>query len=268
MSTSSGKYTSKLTDQHILILGGTSGIGFCVAEAALEHGANIIISSSNPDKLERSVARLKEAYPIQSEKQSIITHVCDLADAANIDANLEALFQVATKGGSIKLNHVVTTAGDPLQLPSLSDLKPEQIYRGLNVRFIAPAMLAKYITKYVELSPASSYTMTGGLRAHKPAPGWALAGASASAVEGLARGLAIDLKPVRVNVVSPGAVHTELFSLFPKEALDGILQGFRDLSTTGTVAKPEDLAESYIYIMKDHFVTGTVIDSNGGAHLV
>lgn len=268
MATSSLKYTSKLANQHVLILGGTSGIGFCVAEAALEHGANIAISSFNQSKLDKTVARLKEAYPTQSEKQRITTHVCNLADVANLDANLEALFQAATNGGAIKLNHVVTTAGDALQLPAVSEITPESIYSSMNVRFIAPAMMAKYVAKYVESSPTSSFTMTGGMRSHKPAPGWSLVTAVGSAVEGLGRGLAVDLKPIRVNVVSPGAVHTELFSNFPQEALGAILQKMRDQSTTGTVGRPEDLAESYIYLMKDQFVTGTVVDSNGGALLV
>lgn len=268
MATPTLKYTSKLANQRVLILGGTSGIGFCVAEAALEHGAHLVISSSNQSNLDRTVARLTEAYPSQVEKYPVITHVCDLSDVANLDANLNALFQAATAGGTVKLNHVVTTAGDALKLPSLPELTPGLINSGMNVRLIAPAIMAKYIQKHVELSPASSFTMTGGVRSRKPAPGWFLATAVTAGIEGLARGLALDLKPLRVNVVAPGAVQTELFDMFPKEQKKVILQQFKDQSTTGTVGRPEDVAESYIYLMKDHFVTGTVIDSHGGALLV
>ncbi|KAJ5089820.1 hypothetical protein N7532_008504 [Penicillium argentinense] len=262
------KYTSKLANQRVLVLGGTSGIGFCVAEAALEHGAHLVISSSNQEKLDRTVKRLKESYPSQTEKQTITTHVCDLSDAVSLDANIQSLFQAATNGGTVKLNHVVTTAGDMLKRPSLEEVTPEIIYSGMNVRFVAPAIMAKYIQKYVEPSTSSSFTVTGGVRSHKPAPGWSVVSAVGSAVEGLARGLAVDLKPIRVNVVSPGAVHTELFSLFPKEQLDAMLEFFRNSSVTGTVGKPEDLAESYIYLMKDQFITGSIIESNGGALLV
>ena len=267
MAAPSRKYTSKLANQRVLILGGTSGIGFCVAEAALEHGAHLIISSSNQSKLDKTVARLKEAYPSQTEKQTITTHVCDLNDVANLESNLEALFQAATAGGTVKLNHIVSTAGDALKMPSLEEMKVNDIHAGMHVRFVAMAMIAKFIPKYMETSPASSFTFTGGVRGRKPAPGWSIITAVSTAVEGLARGLALDLKPVRVNVVAPGAVNTELFSNFPKEALDAILQQFREGSTTGTVGKPEDLAESYIYLMKDQFVTGSVIESNGGTLL-
>lgn len=268
MATPSLKYTNKLAGQRVLILGGTSGIGFGVAEAALEHGANLVISGSKQSKLDKTVERLKEAYPTQTQKQTIATHVCDLSDAANLDANFEALFQAATVGGTVKLNHVVTTAGDALQLPPLTGITADVVQTSMNVRFVAPAVMAKYIPKYVENSPASSFTMTGGVRGRKPAPGWSLATAVSCAAEGLARGLALDLKPIRVNVVSPGAVHTELFSGFPKEQLDVMLQMFKEGSTTDTVGRPEDLAESYIYLMKDQFVTGSVIESNGGALLV
>lgn len=268
MASPSLKYTNKLAGQRVLILGGTSGLGFCVAEAAIEHGANVVISSSNQAKLDKTVARLKEAYPAQTEKQTITTHVCDLSDSSNLDANFEALFQTATVGGSIKLNHVVTTAGDALSLPPLSEFTSELVQKSMHVRFVAPAVMAKYIEKYVEKSPSSSFTMTSGVRGRKPAPGWSLATSVGAATEGLTRGLALDLKPIRVNAVSPGAVFTEMFGSLPKENLDGLLEIFKNSSTTGTVGRPEDLAESYIYLMKDQYATGSVVESNGGTLLV
>jgi len=261
------KYTSKLANQRVLILGGSSGIGFAVAEAALEYGAHIILSSSNQSKLDSAVERLKTAYPAQTSTQTIIAHVCDLSDAANLDTNLESLFQAATANGTHKLNHVVTTAGDPVHAPSVNDICAQDIYNAMNVRLVAPAVMAKFIPKYVESSPSSSLTLTGGLRGRKPAPGWSIVTAGSSAIEGLARGLALELAPVRVNTVAPGAVKTEMWDSLPKEILETLLQGFKDQATTGTVAKPEDLAESYIYLMRDHFVTGSVIESNGGALL-
>ena len=87
-------------------------------------------------------------------------------------------------------------------------------------------------------------------------------------MEGLMRGLAVDLKPLRVNVVSPGAVETELFSAIPQDTRDRVLDFYRSTSTTGTVGTPQDLAEAYLYVMKDRFITGSVVESNGGRLLV
>ncbi|GFF53775.1 uncharacterized oxidoreductase YkvO [Aspergillus udagawae] len=224
--TSATKYSSKLVNQRVLIFGGTSGIGFCVAEAAIENG-------SNTAKLEKAVARLREA-----------------------------------NNGASKINHVVFTAGDALDFPELVDLTPDLIQKSGVVRFVAPLMVAKYIRQYMDLTTTSSFTLTGGLRAHKPAPGWSLVSGWAAGVEGLVRGLALDLKPLRVNMVSPGAVQTELFSRFPSEQLEGFLKMLKNQSTTGTVGRPEDVAEAYLYLMKDQFVSGSIVETNGGALLV
>lgn len=265
--TTTTKYTSKLANQHVLVLGGTSGIGFCVAEAALEHGARVIIASSKQSKLDKTVARLKESYPTQTEQQPILAYVCDLSDIRNLDTNLDSLLRAATVGGTVKLNHIVTTAGNAVNVPALSDVTVEDIYRSMDVRLVAPSILAKYIPKYVEKSSKSSFTVTGGMFSRRPYPGCTLLATVTSAVEGLARGLAQDVKPVRVNAVAPGAVLTEHHSGHSPEALDDLLKQFRDGTLTGTVARPEEVAESYIYAMKDPFLTGTVIDSSGGGLL-
>jgi NAD(P)-dependent dehydrogenase (short-subunit alcohol dehydrogenase family) len=267
MASTSLKYTSKLQNSRVLIIGGTSGLGFAVAEAALEHGADIIISSSNPAKLEKTIERLKTTYPSQAEKQRIVTHACNLSEASNLDSNLEILLKAATDNGATKLNHIVFTAGDALVRPALKDITPDVINKANTVRYIAPMMLAKHISNFMEISPASSYILTGGATSHKPRPGWPLGAGLAAGVEGLMRGLAVELKPVRVNLVQPGAVHTELFAGFPAEQLDNILQSFANAGLTGTVGTPEDLAEAYIYLMKCHFATGSIVEANGGYYL-
>ncbi|KAJ5645330.1 NAD(P)-binding protein [Penicillium longicatenatum] len=264
MSTSSLKYTSKLANQRVLIFGGSSGLGFAVAEAALEYGAHVILSSSNQSKLDIAVNRLKVIYPSQTSTQTVITHVCDLSDVANLDTNLESLFKAATANGTHKLNHIISTAGGPVNMPSLNDIHAHGVYSAMNLRLVAPAVMAKFIPKYMEPSPLSSLTLTGGVIGRKPSPGWSVITDITSGIGGLARGLALELAPVRVNTVAPGAVNTKLWDLFPKQIVGPALQQFKDQSTTGTIGGPEDLAESYIYLMRDHFITGSVIESSGG----
>lgn len=91
----------------------------------------------------------------------------------------------------------------------------------------------------------------------------------ATGLHGLTRNLALDLKPIRVNLVSPGVVETELWdSSFDQETKKKHLEGVSEHVPTGRVAQPEDVAEAYLFLMKDPSVTGTVIDSNSGALLV
>ncbi len=89
-----------------------------------------------------------------------------------------------------------------------------------------------------------------------------------SAIEGLTRGLAIDLKPIRVNVVSPGPVLTELFDGIAPNRREAALEGMRKGTVLGKLGRPEDIAEAYLYAMRDGFCTEQVLGSDGGRLLV
>lgn len=90
-----------------------------------------------------------------------------------------------------------------------------------------------------------------------------------SAKEGMARGLAVDLKPVRVNCVSPGAIDTELFDRFgSRGSREQIVEMYKNKTLVKRIGKPEDIAEAYLYLMRDGFVTGTTLLSDGGYVLV
>ncbi len=112
-------------------------------------------------------------------------------------------------------------------------------------------------------------TLTTGTISQKPLKGgWTIASITGSGLHGLTRQLAIELAPIRVNLVSPGLVDTELWDPMGKEMLAGIKKSTEDMMPTGRVAQPEDIAESYLYLMKDANITGTVISTNSGALLV
>lgn len=254
------KYTSKLHDSRVLIFGGTSGMGFCVAEAAIEHGADVCICGSKQAKLEGAISRLQAAYPDSASKVS--GHVCDLSQPDALESNLETALQFASADSMI--DHIVFTSGDAVNIVPIAEATVETILKTGNIRFLGPLILAKLAPKYLSAGPKSSITLTGGTMSHKPTKNWTLMAAWGSGIEGMTRGLAVDLAPIRVNMVSPGAVHTELFDDIPAERLDGVLQGFRDGTLLGTVGTPENLAEAYLYPMKDQFVTGKIIESDGG----
>ena len=259
-TSSSTKYTAKLSNHRVLILGGTSGIGFAVAEACVEHGAFVFISSSRQAKLENAIERLKSSYPDSASR--IAGQTCDLAQTQQQEANLHALMGFAS--ADCKLDHIVFTAGNALKRVPIAEATPATILEGGNVRFLGALMLAKLAPKYMSDGPKSSITLTGGSMSTKPAKGWTVMASWGAAGEGMTRGLAVDLAPIRVNMVSPGAVHTELFGDIPKDRLDSVLQSFKEAALTNEVGRPEDLAEAYLYVMKDHFITGAILESNGG----
>ncbi len=82
------------------------------------------------------------------------------------------------------------------------------------------------------------------------------------------RNLALDLKPIRVNLINPGGVETELWNFVPEQQRKGMLEDLGKKCATGSVGRVEDVAEAYLYCMKDRNVTGSVINSNGGHYLM
>lgn len=260
MSSSSRKFSTKLEGVRILILGGTSGIGFSIAEESLEQGALVTVASSKAIKVEQALSKLRASYP--SLSANITGYTCDLSSEETLEANIENLLRSTASVGLI--SHIVTTAGDAIKLAPIAELTLGDVSKMGTVRFMAPLMIAKHAPKYMEPGPGSSLTLTGGINSHRPAKNWVVPAAWGSGIEGIARGLAVDLAPIRVNVVNPGAVHTELFDDIPKEALEGILEGFREGTLVGRVGKPEDLAEAYLCSMRCDFMTGAVLNVDGG----
>ncbi|KAN0098929.1 putative short-chain dehydrogenase [Hyaloscypha variabilis] len=263
MASPSYKFIHKLQGKRVLIFGGTSGIGYAVAEGCIEHGSTVIISGSNAAKLQATVERLESSYPSLPSSQ-VITHACDLSNKETLDSKIQALLSTITDGGKNKLDHLVFTAGDPRTLTSVSNFSIENFEKNQIVRNLAPLVIAKYLPQYLDKSPDSSYTLTGGFITTKPPPGFGLHAASGGLIEGISRGLAVDLAPVRVNVVAPGVIKTEALKGLPEQALVGLAG-----ATTGKrLGRPEDVAEAYLYCMKDGFVTGSIIHSNGGRFML
>lgn len=123
----------------------------------------------------------------------------------------------------------------------------------------------------MHVAPASSIIFTGGVTSTKPLPDWSALVGWGGAKEALVRGLAIDLKPIRVNMVVPGAVHTGLLVNMGgglEETLKGILEMYRNMTLTGAVGLPEDITEAYLWLMKDPGATGNTVLSDSGYLLV
>lgn len=219
------------------------------------------ISSSNPENITFALSRLKTAFP--SLSSNIHGHPCDLSNPATIESNVENLLKATAGEG--KIDHIVSTAGDSAEQIPLAKLTVEDVQQRGMVRFIGPLIIAKHAPKYLSPGPKSSITLTSGTLGARPMKGATLGPAYGSAVEGLMRGLAVDLAPTRVNVVSPGAVNTELFSKrFGEEKLEGVLKMFADQTLVGRVGNPEELAEAYVYLMSCEFVSGITMQVDGG----
>ncbi|KAL5416231.1 hypothetical protein PMIN06_002158 [Paraphaeosphaeria minitans] len=256
-------HPNRLHNAHVLVFGGTSVIGYGVASMALSNGAIVTISGSAQPKVDAKVAELQSLYP----SANVNGIPLDLADIAKLEANLKALFEKATNGGQQKLDHIVHCAGDALLLPKIHEVSADNALQGFHVRWLAPVLIGKWLATgtYMNAATSSSFTFTGGSNTAKPMEGWSLGASWGGALEGLMRGLAVDLKPIRVNLMVPGAIDTPMFQKFldgvGKEKEADIKKAYTLLQTWGDV---RDIAEGYGWFMRDHYVTGTIASSGGG----
>ncbi|TVY83966.1 Short-chain dehydrogenase/reductase ATR9 [Lachnellula suecica] len=253
----SQKY-NKLAGKHILIIGGTSGIGYAVAEASIESNARVTISSSSAARVESSIASIKKAYSSADVKG----YTCDLSKST-VESDLEALFK---QTGNV--DHIVFTAGDAPAIMALKDVSYDSIIAAGQIRFTAALLAAKVGAKHLNKGPDSSIVFTSGTIAERPTPNWTTIASYAAALLGMTRNLAIDLAPIRVNLVMPGSTDTELWNGLPDEHKQAIFKSIAGKVPTGHVGKPEEVAEAYLWLMKDSNVTGFVARSDSGANIV
>ncbi|KAJ5826135.1 hypothetical protein N7474_003273 [Penicillium riverlandense] len=254
--------TNKLANKNILLIGGTSGIGFAVAQQAFESGANVTISSSSEERVSNALDRLRASNPARASAAR--SYVADLSIREKLEKTIEDLLKYTAEPSPI--DHIVFTAGNVPPLVPLAEASFDIFEAFLTVRFFGAMMVGKFASKYMAPSKCSSITLTTGTQSKKPS--FWLPPAVAGAVEGLMKGLAITLTPIRVNAVSPGFILTELTERMPKGILERNVEKHKLQSLTKDVGHPEDTAEAYLYLMKDYFATGSTVATNGGVWLV
>ncbi|MBM3559266.1 MAG: SDR family oxidoreductase [Alphaproteobacteria bacterium] len=237
-----------IAGQTVVLIGGASGIGFATAQAALAAGARTVITSVEAGQLAAALGRLGGGATGQ---------VLDVTREDDVAAFLAEVGQ---------LDHLVTTAGDPLTRTHVLEQPTDAARRSFEIRFWGQYFAAKHAAP--RLRPGGSITFTTGLAGQRATPGIVVLGAVCGAVEVLARGLAVELALVRVNVVCPGVVETGLWNAIPDETRRAFYARTAAELPIGRVVRPEDLAEACLYFMRNGYSTGTVVVSDGGEAVV
>ena len=235
--------------KRIVIIGGTSGIGYAVAEAAVRDGAHVVVASSNPEKVDSAVKRLSNG-----------------ATGAVIDVTSESAVEAAfAKIGP--LDHLVTTAGDwKARRGPVGEMDLDAAKWNFAVRFWGALAAVKHAQKHI--AAGGSITLTDGMVAHRPSKGSAVATAMAGAVEHLTRGLAVDLAPIRVNCVCPGLILTGVWDSIPADRRAEQLERMTKRQPLPRAGEPAEAAEAYLYLMRGGYTTGQVLHVDGGSSVV
>jgi NAD(P)-dependent dehydrogenase (short-subunit alcohol dehydrogenase family) len=180
----------------------------------------------------------------------------DIADEADVVRMLDAAGE---------FDHLVATAVDAAYQP-ITELALDEAQRVLRSKLVGALLLSKHAGR--RINPSGSLTFTSGIAAYRPSPGGAVVAAVNGALDSLARALAIELAPVRVNVVSPGWVDTPVWDAVAGARKDSVLASMAERLPVGRVGKTTDLAPAYIFLMQSEYTTGSVVHVDGGHRLV
>ncbi len=234
-----------LKDKRIVVLGGTSGIGFATAEAAAREGAEIVVASSRQASIDRALA----ALPRGASGQQV-----DFADEQQVHDLFDRLGPI---------DHLVFTAGESLKLGALADTSLELARRFFEIRYWGAVMAVKYASPHIR--PGASIVLSSGMAGRRPRKGWTIAASICGATESLTRALAVELAPIRVNLVCPGLVKTALWDNMAAPDRDAMYARASQSLPVGRAGEAADLAEAYLYLMRCGFSTGQVVIVDGGA---
>jgi NAD(P)-dependent dehydrogenase (short-subunit alcohol dehydrogenase family) len=237
-----------LDGRRVVVLGGTSGIGFATAQAAQRKGAAVAVASSRQQRVDRALASLDRGAE---------GHVVDLSDEAQVRRFFEHF-------GAF--DHLVYTAGETLRLETLDAVQLDHARDFVNIRFWGAFMAVKYGSPHIRAG--GSITLTNGVAGLRPRKGRTVVASICGAMEALTRALAVELAPIRVNAVCPGVVRTELWNDMTESDRDSLYRNVAQSLPVGRIGEPEDLAHAYVYLMQEGYSTGQVIVVDGGAVLI
>jgi NAD(P)-dependent dehydrogenase (short-subunit alcohol dehydrogenase family) len=236
------------SQQRVVVLGGSSGLGLAVAREVVAQGAGAVIASSNADRVKQAIATLGGKAE---------GHTLDLAD----EQAIQSFFQ---KLGDF--DHLVFTAGDTLQLNGLEATDLKKARHAFEVRYWAVLAAVKYASSHIR--KGGSIVLTTGIAGERPHKGWTLAASVCGAIVSLTRALAVELAPIRVNAVSPGVVRTDLWKNMPEKDRNSMFESMGKALLVGRVGEASDIARAYLFLMQEGYSTGQTIVVDGGGVLI
>jgi NAD(P)-dependent dehydrogenase (short-subunit alcohol dehydrogenase family) len=238
----------ELEDRKVVVIGAGSGIGRSVAVAASQAGARVVLAGRTQETLEATAALLSGPADLR------------VVDAA-VEEEVVAFFQAVGR-----FNHLVSTASQGVAGP-IAKLEAAAIERAFTAKLWAPIFLVKHGAPLI--SPDGSFAFFSGIRAARPAAGTSITSLVNGGLEAFARAMAVELGPVRVNVISPGIVDSGPFwDRLGAEGRERMFSDFATKSPARRVGRPEDLAAAALFAIANPFLTGAVLAVDGGGLLM
>jgi NAD(P)-dependent dehydrogenase (short-subunit alcohol dehydrogenase family) len=236
-----------LTGQTVVVLGGSAGIGLETARRARAEGADVILAARDPERLEKAAA----------EVGAVRTAAFDVTDWAALDRFFAGLPEV--------IDHVMVTGPGPYYGP-LAELDRERAHLDFDRHIWLAVAIAQRAVGRVR--PGGTLLFMGGTGGRSRAPGMSLIAAATAAQPALIANLAVEVAPIRVNLIAAGFVDTPLSAALLGDGLEARRAQLRAILPTGRVVGPADVAALAVHIMINTALTGATYDIDGGQQLV
>jgi len=251
MSTATGssflQREPQLLGQTVVVIGGSAGIGLETARFARAEGAKLVLAARNPDALGRAASELGAQQ----------TAAFDATDFAQLERFFNEL--------PAQIDHVLVTGPGPYYAP-LAEFDFDKGRQEVEAHLFLPMQVARMARKKVRAG--GTLLFIGGTGGRHTAPGMALIGALTAAMPALVRNLALEIAPVRVNLIAAGFVDTPLSASLLGNQLDARREQLRTTLPIGRVVGPADIAALAVHIMTNTTLTGGTYDIDGGQQLV
>jgi NAD(P)-dependent dehydrogenase (short-subunit alcohol dehydrogenase family) len=236
----------KLAGQTVVVIGGSAGIGLETARLARAEGAGVVVTARDPERLKQAGAELGA--------EIAAFDATDFGELARFFAGLPA-----------PIDHVLVTGPGPYYAP-LPDFDVDAARRDLESHVLLPIEVARNAAGKVR--PGGTLLFMGGTGGRRTSVGFALIGALTAAGPALVRNLALELAPVRVNLIAAGFVDTPLSATLLGDQLDARREELRSTVPIRRVVGPVDIATLAVHLMVNTAVTGATYDIDGGQQLV
>jgi NAD(P)-dependent dehydrogenase (short-subunit alcohol dehydrogenase family) len=236
----------KLLGQTVVVIGGSAGIGFETARRARDEGAKVILTGRNPERLQRAA----------SELDALSTAAFDAADPALLERFFRDLSTI---------DHVMVTAGRPYY-GRLVDMDFTQVRSLLGSHLLLALHVAHNAANKVR--PGGTLVFMGGTGGRRPAIGLSITSAVTAALPALTASLALEIAPVRVNLIAAGFVDTPLSAELLGDELENRRNQLCATLPIGRVVGPADVAALAVHIMTNTALTGATYDIDGGQQFV
>ncbi|MBV9058010.1 MAG: SDR family oxidoreductase [Pseudonocardiales bacterium] len=237
----------ELAGQTVVVIGGSAGIGLETARRALAEGAEVVLTGRNPDRLKQA------ALDLGVQRTA--------AFDANDTASLARFFQELPA----PINHVMITAGGPRYGPLL-EMDAAQVREALSGHVVLALEVARNAAG--KIRPGGTLVLMGGTGARRVGHGLGIASAATAALPAFTAALALELAPVRVNLIAAGFVDTPLSASLLGDQLEQRRNELRATLPIGRVVGPTDVAALAVHIMTNTALTGATYDIDGGQQFV